>query len=159
MYKNEQKERKFWRKQKNFYKYVNFYKHKKVAKIDSIDVNRILVSKEEPYGAKNSFKYFVGYDDNDVNRPLCIKLPQMIGYAGKFEGNTTISFKISKKQLLKKYSQIRKKVGKLLKIEFNNKPVYGDEDKHNKTKIKTYGGRVFRLKTYQKKKYHASFCQ
>ena len=28
---------------------------------------------------KNSFKYFHGYND-DVIRPLCIKLPQMIGY-------------------------------------------------------------------------------
>ena len=27
----------------------NFYKNKKVIKIDSIDVNKILVSKEEPY--------------------------------------------------------------------------------------------------------------
>ena len=61
----------------------NFYKNKKVIKIDDIDVNKILVSKEEPYGSKNSFKYFIGYNDNDVIRPLCIKLPQMIGYVRK----------------------------------------------------------------------------
>ena len=84
----------------------DFYKNKKVTKIDDIDVNKILVSKEEPYGTKNSFKYFIGYNDNDVIRPLCIKLPQMTGYVRKFEGNTTMSFKISNKQLLKKYSQI-----------------------------------------------------
>ena len=35
-----------------------FYKNKKVTKIDDIDVNKILVSKEEPYGTKNSIKYF-----------------------------------------------------------------------------------------------------
>ena len=58
----------------------DFYKNKKVTKIDDIDVNKILVSKEEPYDTKNSFKYFIGYNDNDVIRPLCIKLPQMIGY-------------------------------------------------------------------------------
>ena len=52
------------------------------------------------------FKYFIGYNDNDVIRPLCIKLPQMTGYVRKFEGNTTMSFKISDKQLLKKYNQI-----------------------------------------------------
>ena len=98
-YKNEWKERKCW-KQKN--KKSNFYKNKKVTKIDDIDVNKILVSKEEPYGTKNSFKYFIGYNDNDVIRPLCIKLPQMTGYVRKFEGNTTMSFKISDKQLLKK---------------------------------------------------------
>ena len=84
----------------------DFYKNKKVTKIDDIDANKILVSKEEPYGTKNSFKYFIGYNDNDVIRPLCIKLPQMTGYVRKFEGNTTMSFKISHKQLLKKCNQI-----------------------------------------------------
>ena len=84
----------------------DFYRNKKVTKKDDIDANKILVSKEEPYGTKNSFKYFIGYNDNDVIRPLCIKLPQMTGYVRKFEGNTTMSFKISDKQLLKKYNQI-----------------------------------------------------
>ena len=47
--------------------------------IDDIDVNKILISKKESYGTKNSFKYFIGYNDNDVIRPLCIRLPQMTG--------------------------------------------------------------------------------
>ena len=69
------------------------------TKIDDIDANKILVSNEEPYGTKNSFKYFIGYNDNDndVIRLLCIKLPQMSGYVRKLEGNTTMSFKISDK--------------------------------------------------------------
>ena len=79
----------------------NFYKNKKVIKIDNIVVNKILVSKEEPYGSKNSFKYFIGYNDDDAIRPLCIKLPQMIGYVRNFDGNRTISFKISHSKLLK----------------------------------------------------------
>ena len=87
---------------------------------------------------KNSFKYFTGYNDNNVITSLCIKLPQMTGNVKKFEGNTTMSFKNSDKQLLKKYNQIWKKVEKLLKIEFDSKPVYGDDDKYIKTKIKTY---------------------
>ena len=49
-----------------------FYKNKKSTKIDDLDVNEILVSTEEPYGTKNSFKYSIGYNDNDVIRPLCI---------------------------------------------------------------------------------------
>ena len=91
-------------------KKVNFAK-KVLVKIDDIDVNKILVSKEEPYGAKNSFKYFIGYDDNDVIRPLCIKLPEMTGYVRKFESNTTMSFKISNKNCYK----ITIKYGKELK--------------------------------------------
>ena len=138
-YKNEQKERKFWR-QKNQKR--DFNKNKKVIKIDDIDVNKKLVSKEDSYGTKNPFKYFIGYNDNNVIRPLCIRLSQMIGYVRKFEGNTTMSFKISNKQLFKKYSQIWKRVEKLLKIEFDSKPVYGDNDKYIKTKMKMYGGSV-----------------
>ena len=34
----------------------------------------------------------------------------MIGYVRKFEGNTKMSFKISRKQLFKKYKEIWKKV-------------------------------------------------
>ena len=56
LYKNEWKERKFWR-QKNQEKRL-FHKQK-VIKIDDIDVSKKLVSKEEPYGSKNSFKYFI----------------------------------------------------------------------------------------------------
>ena len=58
-------------------KNVNFgnKKSKKVTKIDDINVNEISVSKEEPYGTKNLFKYFIGCNDNDVIRPLCTKLP------------------------------------------------------------------------------------
>ena len=36
-----------------------FYKNKNVTEIDKIDVNKTLVSKEGPYGTKNSFKYFI----------------------------------------------------------------------------------------------------
>ena len=47
--------------------------------IHDLDVSKILVSKKESC-TKNSLKYFIGYNDDDVIRPLCIKLPQMIGY-------------------------------------------------------------------------------
>ena len=43
----------------------------------------------------------------------------MTGYVKKFEGNKIMPFKISDKQLLKKYNQIWKRVEKLLKIEFD----------------------------------------
>ena len=33
----------------------NFYKNKKLFKIDDIDINKMLVSKREPYGSKKSF--------------------------------------------------------------------------------------------------------
>ena len=66
----------------------------------------------------------------------------MIGYVKSFESNMAMSFKISDKQLLKKYNQIWKKVKNLLKIKFDSEPVYGDNDKYIKTKIKIYDGNV-----------------
>ena len=66
----------------------------------------------------------------------------MIGYVRNFDGNRTMSFKISNKQLLKKYNQIWKRIENLWKIEFDSKPVYGDNDKYIKTKIKIFNGSV-----------------
>ena len=75
----------------------------------------------------------------------------MTGCVRKFEGNTTMFFKISDKQLLKKYNQLWKKVEKLLKIEFDSKTVYRDDDKYIKITIKIYGGSMFT--NFQGKKY------
>ena len=51
----------------------NFYKNKELFKIEDIDINKILVSKKESYGTKNSLKYFIGYNDDNVIRPLFVK--------------------------------------------------------------------------------------
>ena len=115
-----------------------FYKNKKMNKIEDIDVNNILVSKKESYGKKNSLKYFIGYNDDDIIRPLCIRLPQMTGYVRKFNENTVMSLIVKDKQFLKNYTKIWEKIGKLMKIKFESKPVYGDNDKYIKTKIKIY---------------------
>ena len=118
----------------------SFYKNKELFSLNDTDVNKILVSKKESYGTKNSLKYFIEY--GDVIRPLCILLPQMIGYVKHFDSNKTMSFKVSDNKLLKKYKKIWEKVGNLLNIEFDSEPVYGDVDKYINTKIKTYGGKV-----------------
>ena len=74
--------------------------------MDDVDVNKILVSNKEPYGTKNTFKYFIGYNNNDVIRLLCVRLPQMTDYARKFDENATMSFRANNKQLLKNYNKI-----------------------------------------------------
>ena len=107
----------------------DFYKNKKAFQIDDVDVNKILVSKKEPYGTKNALKYFIGYNDNDVIRPLCLRLLQMTGYAKKINENVTMSFRVNQNQLVKNYNKIWERVEKLMKINFESKPVYGDDDK------------------------------
>ena len=78
--------------------------------IDDIDVSKILVSKNEKYGKYNSFKYFIGYNDNDVIRQLYLELSQMIGYINKFDENKiTVSLMVKDKKLFKNYNKIWKK--------------------------------------------------
>ena len=91
----------------------NMIFNNKKINLRQIDVNKVLVSKKkkqkknkETYVAKNSLKYFIGYNDDDVIRPLYIKFPQMIGYGKCFDSNKTMSVKASDNKLLKKYPEI-----------------------------------------------------
>ena len=137
----------------------DFYnnKNKIIFNIDDIDVNKILVSKKEQYGKYNSFKYFIGYNDNDVIRSLCLKLSEMTGYINKFDENKnkiTMSLKVKDKQLLKITVKYGKKSERLMNIDFESKPTYGDDDKYIITKIKTYGDSIttsFNNKRWSKK--------
>ena len=65
---------------------INFCKNKKPFKTEDIDISKILVSKKALYG-KESIRYLIGY--NDVIRPLCIRLPPMIGYVKHFKNNNS----------------------------------------------------------------------
>ena len=83
------------------------YNKNKTFNIDDIDINKILVSKKETYGKYNSFKYFIGYNDNDVIRPLYLFISQTTGYTNKSEKNKiTMSLMIKDIQLLKNYNKI-----------------------------------------------------
>ena len=62
----------------------------------------------------------------------------MTDYARKFDKNSRMSFRVINKQLLKNYNKIWEKVEKLMRIDFESKPVYGDDDKYIKTKIKIH---------------------
>ena len=64
-------------------KISDFYKDENKNKIntDGINVDKILVS----YSKNNSFKYFIGYNDNDIIRTLFVKLPQTTNYVNKFK--------------------------------------------------------------------------
>ena len=66
----------------------------------------------------------------------------MKGYARKFNENATMSFIVKDKKLLKKYSRIWEATEGLMKITLESKPVYGEDIKYIKTKIKTYSGNI-----------------
>ena len=76
-----------------------------------------------------TFRYFIGYNDNNIIRPLYLFISQMTGYINKFDKNEiTMSLMIKDIQLLKKYNKIWKAIEKLMKIDFNTKTTYGDDD-------------------------------
>ena len=151
-----------------------FYKKKTPFQLVDIDVNEILVSKKEPYGTHNALKYFIGYNDNDIIRPLCLRLSKMAGNINKFmedkskknefKENIKMSLRVNDEQLFKKYNQIWKKVEKLMSIDFESKPTYGYDNKYIKTKVKIRASSMTtnfhkKKKKCQKKKYHVNVYQ
>ena len=93
-------------------------KNKKIFNINNIDISKILISKKEPYSKYNSFKYFIGYKDNDVIRLLYLLFSQTTGYINRFDKNkVTISLMIKDIQLLKNYNKLWQNNEKLMKIE------------------------------------------
>ena len=66
----------------------------------------------------------------------------MIGYVKHFDRNKKMSFKVSDNKLFKKYTKIWKRVSNLMDKKFESQPVYGDNDKYIKTKIKSYGDKI-----------------
>ena len=66
----------------------------------------------------------------------------MNDYVKYFYSNKTMPFKVSDNKLLRKYSRIWERVSNLLSIKFDSEPVYGDNDKYIKTKIKLYGDKI-----------------
>ena len=57
-----------------------FYEGKKAVNLNKVDVNKIVVSNKIK-GNNETSKCFIGYkDDISAVTPLCIILPQMIGW-------------------------------------------------------------------------------
>ena len=78
-----------------------FLQKQKIFKIDEIYVDKILLSKAEPYDTDKWITYFIGCNDDDIIIPIWIKRPQMIGYVKCFNINKIMFFKVTDKKLLK----------------------------------------------------------
>ena len=71
----------------------------------------------------------------------------MTGYVNEFNENKntiTMSLRVNNEQLFKKYNKIWEKVEKLMRIDFESKPIYGEDDdnKYIKTKMKMYADSI-----------------
>ena len=113
-----------------------FHKSKQAIDLDSIDTDKIVVSdKFRP--SEESYKYFIGYEEDEIVKPLCIILPQMNGYIKYFEnGGKNMSFLIKNNEEWEKYEGIWNVIKNKLKIKFHSQPIY--EKKYLKTKVREF---------------------
>ena len=110
----------------------NFISLKNKIDLLSVDVDRIVVAYKFKHN-NESFKHFIGYQEGEIVKPLCIILPQMSGYIKYFEnGSKNISSLIKDDEVWDRYEiwyVIKDKLG----IEFHSEQVY--ENKYLKAKV------------------------
>ena len=83
-----------------------FHKSKEPIDLMSVNVDQIAVSNKFKYN-NEGFKYFIGYQEGEIVKPLCIILPQMSGYIKYFEnGGKNMSFMVKDDNVLDKYNKI-----------------------------------------------------
>ena len=103
-----------------------FYSSEQTISLDSVDLNKIFVSKKWKID-DTTYKYFCGYLNNDVIKPLCVILPQMNGYIKYFnDGGKNMSFVTDDEKVYEKYNEIWEVIRNLLKIDFTVNPVRDD---------------------------------
>ena len=61
-----------------------FHKSKQAIDLDSVNTDKIVVSDKFKH-SEEGYKYFIGYQEGDIVKPLCIILPQMNAYIKCFE--------------------------------------------------------------------------
>ena len=84
-----------------------------------------------------TYKYFCGYLNNDVIKPLCVILPQMNGYIKYFDnGGKNMSFVTDDEKVYEKYNEIWNVVKGLLKLKFAASPIR--DDKYILAKLKIF---------------------
>ena len=72
----------------------------------SINVDQIVVANKFEHN-NEVFKHFIGYQEGEIVKPLCIILPQITGYIKYFEnGGKNKSFLIKDDKVWDKYDKI-----------------------------------------------------
>ena len=116
--------------------------HNSMQPIDlmSVNVDQIVLSDKFKHSGEG-FKYFIGYQEGEIVKPLCIILSQMNGYIKYFEnGCKNTSFFVRHDNVLDKYNEIWNVIKNKLNIKFHSKPVY--DQKYLKVKVREFNGMI-----------------
>ena len=117
-----------------------FHKSKKPIDLMSVNVDQIVVSDKFKHNNKG-FKYFIGYQEGGIVKPLYIILPQMNDYIKYFEnGGKNMSFLIKDEEVLDKYEQIWDMIKNKLGTKFHSEPVY--DETYIKAKVREFDGKI-----------------
>ena len=112
-----------------------FYSSKEAILLDSVDLSKIVVSSRWKLNDE-TYKYFCGYLNNGVIKPLCVILPQLNGYIKYFDdGGKNVSFVTDDEKVYEKYDEIWNVVKRLLKLKFTVGPIRNDKYISAKLKI------------------------
>ena len=81
--------------------------HKSEPPIDLISVNtEHIVTPDKFKHSSEGFKYFIGYQESEIVKPLYIILPQMSGYIKHFKnGGKNMFFMVKDDNVLDKYNK------------------------------------------------------
>ena len=117
-----------------------FHKSKQPINLDLVNVDQIVVSDKFKH-SDDGFKYFIGYKEGEIVKPLCIILPQMSGYIKYFEnGGKNMSFMVKDDNVLDKYNKIWDKIKEKLNIKFHSMPVY--DETYIKAKVREFDDKI-----------------
>ena len=116
------------------------HKSKQPIDLTSVNVDQIVISDKFSH-SDNGFKYFIGYQEGEIVKPLYIILPQVSGYIKYFEnGGKSMSFMVQEDNMLDKYNKIWGKIQEKLSIKFYSMAVY--DEIYIKAKVREFDSKL-----------------
>ena len=104
-----------------------FHKSKQTINLDLVNIDQIVVSDKFKH-SDDGFKYFIGYKEGEIVKPLCIILPHITVYIKYFKnGGKNMSFVIEDDDVLDEYNEIWDLIKEKLNIKFHSMPVYDEK--------------------------------
>ena len=116
------------------------HKSKQPIDLKPVSVDQIVISDKSKH-SDDGFNYFIGYQEGETVKPLCIILLQTGEYIKYFEnGDKNMSFMVKDDNVLDKYNKIWGKIKEKLSIKFHSVPVY--DETYIKAKEIEFDGKI-----------------